>query len=188
LRCSCFGPTLQCWTACGECGEKIELNIAADAIAPMSKRSNDRALGQHVTINGETFRLPTSRDLARVARDMARDPDPAAAAAHLLRLCRVGADSGQKNWSEQELEMIGERMAEADPLAEILLGFNCPVCSSTCSEPIDLPTFFWAEMEALARKLIQDVHVLACAYGWSEREILSLGDARRRLYLEMVQG
>jgi hypothetical protein len=31
-----------------------------------------------------------------------------------------------------------------------------------------------------------DVHALASAYGWSEREILALSDTRRRLYLEMV--
>jgi hypothetical protein len=30
------------------------------------------------------------------------------------------------------------------------------------------------------------VHTLASAYGWSESEILALSDARRRLYMEMV--
>ena len=44
----------------------------------------------------------------------------------------------------------------------------------------------WAELEAVARRLAMEVHTLASAYGWSESEILSLSDARRRLYLEMV--
>jgi len=30
------------------------------------------------------------------------------------------------------------------------------------------------------------VHALARTYGWSEREILALGDARRQAYLERV--
>ncbi len=185
LRSSCFGPALQCWTACSQCGEKIELNLAADAIAPQEEHGRQPV--QTVTVNGEIFRLPTSRDLARVAREMSLEPDPGAAAVHLLRKCRVAEDPAEKSWSEEELETIGERMAQADPLAEILLGFECPACSSTCSETLDLPTFLWAEIDALVRRLLFDVHTLASAYGWSEREILSLSDARRRLYLEMVQ-
>jgi len=85
------------------------------------------------------------------------------------------------------VERIGESMAQADPLAEILLGFECPACLHNCSEALDLPTFLWAEIDALVRRLLLEVHTLASAYGWSEREILSLSDARRRLYLEMVQ-
>jgi hypothetical protein len=52
---------------------------------------------------------------------------------------------------------------------------------------LDLPAFLWTEIEAQVRRLLLDIHTLAVAYGWSEREILSLSDARRRLYLEMVQ-
>lgn len=185
LRSSCFGPALQCWTTCPQCAEKIELNIAADAIAPQEER--DHQPEQTVTVNGEIFRLPTSRDLARLAREMEHEPDRGTAAIHLLRACRVAEEPAEKSWSEEELETIGESMAEADPLAEILLGFECPACLSTCSEALDLPTFLWAEIDALVRRLLLEVHTLASAYGWSEREILSLSDARRRLYLEMVQ-
>jgi hypothetical protein len=186
LRSVCFGSTLRCWTACPQCGEKIELNLAADAIVPHQEQ--DQQPEQTVTVNGETFRLPTSRDLARVATEMAHEPDPDGAAAHLLIACRVAEEAAAgKSWSENELERIGESMAQADPLAEILLGFDCPACLSTCNEALDVPTFLWAEIEALVRRLLLEVHTLASAYGWSEGEILSLSDARRRLYLEMVQ-
>jgi hypothetical protein len=186
LRSSCFGSTLRCWTACPQCGEKIELNLAADVIVPHEEE--DQQPHQTVTVNGETFRLPTSRDLARIAREMAHEPDPGAAAVHLLRACRVAEEpAAEKSWSEEELERIGESMAYADPLAEILLRFECPACLSKCSEALDPPTFLWAEVDALVRRLLLEVHTLASAYGWSEREILSLSDARRRLYLEMVQ-
>jgi hypothetical protein len=97
-----------------------------------------------------------------------------------------GGDDAEQTWSERELEEAGERMAAADPLAEIVLNFQCPACEATCHESLDLPTFLWAELEALARRLVMDVHALASAYGWSEREILALSDTRRRLYLEMV--
>lgn len=184
LRSACFGLALQCWTTCPACGEKVELNIATDAIAPPSERDEPRE--QSITVQGEIFRLPTSRDLARVAKEMADEPDSAAAARVLLRACRV-TELSEKSWSEEEMEIIGENLSQADPLADILLGFQCPACSGNCSEALDLPTFLWAEIDALVRRLLLEVHTLASAYGWSEREILSLSDTRRRLYLEMVQ-
>ena len=36
--------------------------------------------------------------------------------------------------------------------------------------------------------LIDDVHRLAAAYGWSERDILALGPQRRAAYLELCAG
>jgi hypothetical protein len=78
-------------------------------------------------------------------------------------------------------------MAAADPLAEILLSFDCPNCGACFQESLDLASFLWAEVEDRARRMLREVHALASAYGWSEAQILSLGPARREIYLEMVQ-
>ena len=43
------------------------------------------------------------------------------------------------------------------------------------------------EIHAWAKRTLREVHTLASAYGWSEREILSMSAVRRALYLEMVQ-
>ena len=183
LHCSYFGHALEGWTSCPQCGEKLEFKMDGRVLAEQPQSQH----AEPIVIHGQTFRLPTSRDLARAAleRDTAADPD--AAAVRLLRVCRLdGGDDAGQTWSEEELEEAGEKMAAADPLAEIILNFQCPVCEATCHESLDLPTFLWAELEALARRLVMDVHALASAYGWSEREILALSDTRRRLYLEMV--
>jgi len=37
------------------------------------------------------------------------------------------------------------------------------------------------------REWAREIHALAAAYGWTEAEILSLGEARRSFYLQMVQ-
>ena len=44
-----------------------------------------------------------------------------------------------------------------------------------------------AEVEALASRLLWEVHDLAAAYGWRESDILALSAARRAAYLQMVQ-
>ena len=188
LRCFHFGSALQCWTSCPQCGEKLELNMDARDLIRQSaeQQASHPQPVETVAVRGQTFRLPTSRDLARVAREMPQGQD--AAAVRLLEVCRV-RESGdrEENWSNQDVEEIGERMTEADPLAEIVLAFPCPACSNTCNETLDLPTFLWTEMEAEVRRLLFEIHTLASAYGWTEEEILKLSDARRRLYLEMVQ-
>jgi hypothetical protein len=185
LRCSCFGPALQYWTACPQCGEKIEVSLPAEDIALW--QDEDPPVEQTVTVDGEVFRLPTSRALAHVVREMADEGHVQTAALSLLLSCRVAQEPSEKTWSDEELENIGDRMAAADPLAEILLSFQCPACTARCHEALDLPTVLWAEIDLLVRRLLHEVHTLASAYGWSEREILSLSDARRRLYLEMVE-
>jgi len=78
-------------------------------------------------------------------------------------------------------------MAAADPLAEILLHFDCPACNEPFDESLDLTSFIWAEIERKAQSLLGDVHTLASAYGWSEPEILNLTPGRRAAYIAMVQ-
>jgi hypothetical protein len=50
-----------------------------------------------------------------------------------------------------------------------------------------MAAFLWAEIEARARRLLREVHILATAYGWTEAEVLSLGENRRARYVERVQ-
>jgi hypothetical protein len=91
------------------------------------------------------------------------------------------------SWSDEELEEIGERMAMADPLAEMRLTLHCPSCENDWEETLDIVTFLWAEIAARARRLLLEIHALASAYGWTETEILSLSENRRARYIEMVQ-
>lgn len=127
------------------------------------------------------FRLPTSRDLAESVQQ-----PPDAAATRLLERCRT--DEGEPvSWTDADLETIGERMAEADPLSEIRIFLACPECGHGAEETLDIAAFLWAEIEAGARRSVQEVHELASAYGWPEPAILSMSPARRALYLETVR-
>jgi hypothetical protein len=181
LQCACFGPTLSGWTVCRQCGEKLEFQVDGQTLAQTAV--GDAA--EPVSVDGFCFRLPTSRDLARIA-DL---PDAASAARRLLELCLLSRDDGEAPhaWSEQELDSAGEHLALADPLAEVLLHFQCPTCNESFEESLDLAVFLWSEFEGRAKRMLLDVHTLASAYGWSEAEVLALSPARRSFYLEMVQ-
>jgi hypothetical protein len=73
-------------------------------------------------------------------------------------------------------------------MAETRVAIECPKCCNRWDEALDIAVFLWAEIDAQARRLLRDVHVLGSAYGWSEADILSLGERRRALYVEMAQG
>jgi hypothetical protein len=176
LRCSCFGPSLKAWTSCNRCDEKLEFELNGEAWAA----SSDEV--EPIVVKGRSFRSPTSRDLARAAGEA----DLGLAIRRLLAGCLVDSADSLEELSEEELHEIGERMAAADPLAETRLTLHCPECGEQWEESLDIVSFFWAEIEARAKRALFEVHTMAAAYGWSEREILSLSESRRALYLERI--
>jgi len=178
LRAGMFGQELRGWTSCRECNGQIEFNVDVPALL-QAAGDEDAAVAFD-----QRFRLPTSRDLAAVLHDS----DPDAAVRNLVVRCWLAENSQGKAWTEAELEAVGDSMAAADPLAEIRLHFDCPHCGASFDDSLDPASFLWAEIESVARRLLAEVHELAAAYGWSEREILSLSPARREIYLGMVRG
>jgi hypothetical protein len=176
LRCSSFGPGLQGWVSCTRCGERLEVQLDGRVLMKHDADS------ETIVVNGRSFRLPTSRDLARAARES----NPRLAAVRLLESCSL-EKGASPTWSEEDLEDVGERMALADPMAETRLALHCPQCGNEWDETLDLTTFLWSEIEARAKRLLMEIHSLASAYGWTEKEILSLSEPRRAFYLEMVR-
>jgi hypothetical protein len=189
LRCQFFGNQLAAWVACPRCDEKLEFAIdgrtlMGPANGPDQKGANDAI----VVVNGQSYRLPSSRDLVLAASEN----DPRRAALRILKSCLTGSEqpdsaADRPVWSDEEIERIGERMALADPLAEIRLTLHCPNCEQDWEETLDIVSFVWAEIDARARRLFVEIHTLASAYGWTETEVLALGADRRARYVEMVR-
>jgi hypothetical protein len=175
LHASWFGPALHGWTSCPACGEKVEFELDARELASVAGGSPAE---DTVTIGDQAFRLPTTRDLARVVA--AGD-----AASALLERCRIGGQDAAE-WTGELMDAIGERLAAADPLADTRLALDCPSCQHAWEAGFDVGRFLWAEVEALAKRVLWDVHALASAYGWSEPVTLALSPARRAMYLQLV--
>jgi hypothetical protein len=73
-----------------------------------------------------------------------------------------------------------------DPCAETLVGLVCPACAHTWLGIFEIMTFLWTAIRARARRLLQEVDVLARVYGWGEADILAMSETRRGWYLQMV--
>src|SRR5215475_6423072 len=121
LHCTSFGSRLQGWTSCTGCGEKVEFDLNANTL--MTAQAKEHESQETFTVGGECFRLPTSRDLA----DVIAASDARLAAIRLLERCRVSR-SEPLNWTDAMVEEIEDKMASADPMADIRLALRCPTC------------------------------------------------------------
>ena len=170
LRGCLFGHRLEAVTVCPSCDERVE---TAFGIQDIRAETTVNPEG-YITKGDRTihFRLPTSADLIAIA-------DCVDSRAELLRRCAgefpPGADAA-----------ICERMAELDPQAEVQLALACPACGVGWTAIFDIVAFFWKEIEVWARRMLGEVHALASAYGWSERDILAMNGRRRQAYLELL--
>jgi len=186
LRELTFGSKLNCFAECPGCKERLEFVITASEILLLSEtgeKNHELEIGEALV----QYRMPNSLDLAAVARS--RDVD--AACNLLVQRCvlQVIRDSISVDWSELSSlakAKLAEHMAEQDPQADITLDLHCPACDHKWQTVFDILSYFWAELNMDARRLLYDVHTLALAYGWSESDILSMSYTRRQYYLGMV--
>jgi len=202
-----FGGRLDGVATCPGCGTEVELNMpAAELVSGMPSPEPVEPFD----VDGFTvsWRLPDALDLAASARCA----DPAQGAVLLLERIAVAAPScfapkdatsaaaavalsaAEQGGGADGLAMtepvraaLAQRVAAADPFADITFDLSCPECEASWESPLDVGEFVWARLRATARRLLGEVDELARAYGWSEERILALTQQRRNSYLELVR-
>lgn len=195
LREWAFGSELAIVTACPSCRQALELampvaalrvstdSTKAPAAAPMGDLESSFMLQNYEV----RYRSPNTEDIARCA-----GLEFAASRRKLLACCVTDARCQGKPVSAEDLpedvlQKVVEQIAAIDPQADTRLDLTCPECQQRWSEVFDIVSFFWTEIDAWARRILQEVNVLACAYGWRESDILALGPVRRQIYVAMAQ-
>ena len=178
LRWATFGNRLPVWMDCPHCGERLEFELDPRQLPPMTPPSTG------IEVAGQRFRCPVNRDLF----DVAASADIDQAARRLLIGC---ADPGSALPDDEQalqdlLATVETALEAADPWADLSLAFQCPACERNATACFDITRYLWEEIEGHARQLLDDVHQLAQAYGWSEPEILALSETRRSAYLARV--
>jgi hypothetical protein len=118
-------------------------------------------------------------------------PGPQAAEL-LLQRCVVSAERDGDAVQASDIpaavvSAIGEAIAAADPLADLTFDLTCVACGHDWRAPFDAAQFLWTELDAWAGRTLREVHALASAYGWAERDILSMSAARRGRYLQLIE-
>ena len=175
VHASLNGSALAATASCPHCGEAAEFVLdVEELLAP----ADEAAEPEPVDVDGRVvvWRPPDSRDVIAAA---ATEDVETAERVLFERCVEAGA-------SDEVRRAVTAAMAEADPLAEVLVDVPCPACGELFVAEVDVTRFVWAEVRARALGLLRDVDALARAYGWTEAEVLALGDARREAYLELA--
>lgn len=205
-----FGSQLEATTACPKCGEHIETSFTLENIrVPPASRASD-AQHDHERLEGARelsqlgdptlpparvkvqacgyqveCRLPTSADLLEVTKggDGGRE--------RLLERCVQVAKNGNgalyaRELPEEVIKAITEEMVRADPQADVQVELACPTCRHSWLMVFDILSYLWNEIDDWAQRVLHEVHSLAIAYGWTEREILGMSARRRRSYLDII--
>jgi hypothetical protein len=184
-----FGPQLVSLAACPACGERLELTFDVAEIRVASEVEPVEALSLSLDDHEVRFRLPNSLDLAAIAGH----EDAVEARRLLLERCLLTTQhNGEETPGDQlpsnVLEAVVERMAQADPQADVQLALACPECGHEWQVALDIVAFFWSEISVWAYRTLHEVHVLASAYGWREADILAMSPWRRGFYLSLQNG
>ncbi|WP_125612921.1 phage baseplate protein [Specibacter cremeus] len=159
LRADLFGARVEAVAACPACAEAVELSFAPTD------------MDDDGTPAGAAPGAVTSADLLAVAALPAGER------------ARAIAD---RHGPGEDFAAVERRLAAADPLARLEVALHCPACGHDWVAPFDVVGFLWAELHHWALRLLRDVHTLARAYGWAEKDILAMHPHRRRRYLELV--
>jgi len=182
LRCANFGERLPAFVECAGCGTRLEFELDAALL---------RAAPPAATIDADGLRLrpPSTRDLALALSES----DAHAARRRLAARCRIadpGGDPGDPGdpgaLDDTAVEAIESALARADAAGEVLLDLECDACGHRWTSAFDIAAYLWEEVDARARRLIDEVDLLARAYGWTEPDVLALGATRRAAYLQRV--
>ena len=182
-----FGSELGSVASCEGCGERLEWTVDTKSLLAAPPTLTDGAFTRD---DYEiAFRLPNTLDLEAVAQSVDADVGRAV----LLQRCvtsatKAGVEVGPVELPEAITEALAERMAELDPQADVQMDLTCPACGHRWQALFDIESFFWTELQSWAQRILSEVHLLACAYGWRERDILELSAWRRQFYLGLVSG
>jgi hypothetical protein len=177
-----LGDTIDGVAQCPKCAETVETQFSPAALAMTAGAAVDTAGELDLAGQRVRYRLPTVADAIALAETTRADGRA------LLARCIIGADGDALPDSalpESALVEIADRIAQADPCADILLDLTCPSCAHRWSAPFDTVAVLWAEIDAWAQRTLHEVVAIAGSFGWSEADILALSPQRRADYLAL---
>ena len=175
--------TLDVPLRCPECGEPIEVVFTVDELLGIAA---DAPEGGALEVEAEGARLvvrrPTGADQAAwlAARYEAEDEAARAVARSLLR------EGAEVELTPARLAAVDAALEALDPLTALTVAAACPCCEQTAVHEVDVAALTLARLAAVQRRTIEEVHVLARRYHWSEAEVLAVPPRRRARYLALL--
>lgn len=186
---SSFGASIDGFSECPHCFERLEFSLKTDEIRLTIRSSGDNKGQLFELAEGNyriRYRLPNSLDLIAATQCETGKAMDVIMCRCIIELNRGDVPVSTDELTEQVRQAFAAQMADHAGFAEILLDIACPACGSDNKTLLDMPSFLWSEISSEAKRLLRETHVLARAYGWREADIQGMSSTRRHMYLEMV--
>lgn len=187
IRKQLFGSELRNVTTCPHCSQKIEWQTSVESLCIQKSDLIWEKKPLQMTFQGQqvSFRIPNSADILEILE--IENPD----LRQMVLLEKCLSDSSlptlsTEHWPKSLTEAVIQKMEESDPQANISMDINCPDCGHRWASCFDIMRFLWSEIDNWAKKLIQDVSIIAVNFGWSEHDILCMSRFRRNLYISGI--
>jgi hypothetical protein len=185
LLISLFGSRLDVVVRCSQCENDFDLTLdLIDFSAPVRDVNP-------VSVEWNGFaalvRPPCRQDLVEIGTGLTPDEF---ASALFARCVEQATCSGRP--IEPHALPIQVRSAAAAALSlqgaeGPAVDLQCGACGHEWLAPLDAAGALLRKIDDRALRLLDDVHRIASAYHWSERDILGLSPVRRRFYLEALR-
>lgn len=186
LRVALFGSHLDATMQCPECSGKLDLALELAPLLAQLQAERNLLFTPILELQGQRYRPPTSRDLASVSHASQSASQGAPGLALLNRCCIDGGASN--NDTQAQLEQVADGLEQLDPALDIRFDLMCDHCNQPVQFGFDVGEYLWLEFETWVRQLLEQVHLLASTYSWSEQAILGMTQQRRNYYVMRVQG
>lgn len=187
LRQQLFGSKIEAYVECPKCNQALDLAFFIDQLGfdhvrglPAEQVIESGAITAMVS-------LPNGHDLIALANvETAEKGRELLFSRCLSDLRKDGHAVEVSELDENDLSSLETLIAELDPRMELLFNLSCPACENQWQAPFEVDVYLWHEFDTYVRELLEDIHLLARAYGWSEKEILAMSEKRRRYYVERL--
>lgn len=172
-----FGKEIEVFSSCSACTCELELQVDLNELTALDSKVGGSS---EIELHGKRLSVEPIRvgDLTRIRR---------IGHEHWIDDKLSQAEIATKLISQADRNEYAARLSELDPQADICLEFECVECHFSWIDPFDIASQFWLRFDATCTRLLAAVHSLACAYGWTETEVLAMSPWRREVYLNMVR-
>jgi hypothetical protein len=187
VRTATYGDRFEVVLSCSTCHQPMDVLFGASdiprraqslAAGPVSVEVADGA-GGRLEI---AVRPATGRDQEAVARAwVAGCEDPLAM---LVARCVI-----DKPWDALPAEArtaLPDAVEAIGPAIELAMDLKCPECDASFQTDLDLASYLLDEFAVPSGTVARELHLLARAYHWGLREIMSLPSPRRRALAALV--
>ncbi len=165
---------------CADCGARFDLRMSLSDVPHADPGPGYPVAEVETSLGLRTFEAPNGGHEEAFARY--RDEDPRRVFAAICGLSER-AEAEAIRFDAQDLGRIDAAIEAISPEIADSVEATCPDCGTVAKARIDPFGFAFPS----AGDLLREVHLIATAYHWSEASILSLSQARRRSYVDLIR-